>query len=195
MKAIYLCLILIALSAVRSQDLDSLCTNVTPEVAADCFAHSDNSNYCCYQVSQDQTKKSCVLENKTTFYQSSVVDTTTGMYTDCGSGSNEASPIVGRTFPEYTPSTTTSAINLDSQMVACGRLNPIHLSDCSDYGMLQNSCCYFANAKNQTGCYQMGVQYIGEYKWGDITVMCSGSFSSVNLFAYLLLAFLAYIFI
>lgn len=166
--------ILASISLIKSQNP---CASTKPDQPSDCLVQSDSSNYCCYVTNDLQTAKSCVYMAKSAYTPSQYFLNGVGYNQDCGLSAQGRPVNTGVTFYNTTlPSKPTSLI-LPYQ--TCGISNPVVSTDCSNYSILGNSCCYFQKGL-ATGCYWLGQRFVGNATVADYAISCSANFMSLK---------------
>jgi hypothetical protein len=169
LKSFLISIIIIKSVITQSQSADQ-CGSIIPNVNNDCLIASDSNYYCCYRTDDNQKSKSCTPILRSSYTPSQYFIDGNGYNLDCGANANNNS---GNTK-------FTNKNNLALPMYTCGKTNPIIVSDCSDFSMVGNSCCYFKNGL-RTGCYWLGQSFSGSANLTTYDITCSSGLIGMNM--------------
>ena len=177
LKSILVTIIVIAY--VNTQSITTNCDKIDVYISSDCHKASDSNFYCCYKTSDDQQTKSCTSILKSAYTPSQFFLNGKGNNLDCGFGSQGKNVNTGSTLNESS-SLTKNHNSLALPMYSCGTKDPVIASDCTDYSILGNSCCYLEKGLN-TGCYWLGQRFVGNATLSSYFITCNGQFISFNV--------------
>ena len=153
------------------------CGNGNKLTRNDCFANSTSEEFCCYNGSDSTCYPVSKNELDNNTLDCGISDLNYGKYE----------------FGQYYPSQTDLGLGLQS----CGKPEPKHTRDCTDYSQLTNSCCRFKKENGGSGCFFIGKKYLEKskektFKFNntDISYECNSFNLIPKLFLLLLLLFL-----
>ena len=140
----------------------------------DCFAHSNPTQYCCY----NSNDKNCKLVNKTELSENKDLD--------CGITNDNYGKYE---FGQYHPK---QAFELEG-FQGCGVYEPKKKDDCIEYSELSNSCCFFQKNDGKKACFSIGKKFDGKsskFNFDGYTVECNSFNLILRIYSLLLLIFI-----
>ena len=171
---------IIVIAYVKTQTIAAKCGDIQPYISTDCLKASDSNFYCCYKADDSQLTKSCTSILKSAYTPSQYFLNGKGNNLDCGFGSQGATVNTGSTLNQTATALGEIHNSLQLPMYSCGIQNPVITSDCTDYSILGNSCCYLQKGLN-TGCYWLGQRFVGNATLSSYSITCNGKYLSFHV--------------